>query len=313
MQNLYIDDLVITEKISSKTFGNLTALETLSLPYEEIQDPDLMFERYIGLFCGSKVNMVNGMSITRSTPNRTPSFNTKFRSNILSRFEHYDDCYFINLYLDSMAKVIVKSLVKIDDNDMVKAHRIFEWTANAVPYNDADVVNGKNRCDSSVFLYDSSACDGYARGLDILMHAAGIESYLVSAPKMLHSFNIIRLANHFYVVDATNGMFLVKPDDFISAFGISPEQAPVSEWIIKVPSRLHNANDGLILTDEMRYFSGDINADGMVNNTDLTLLRSYLDETLLFTSDQRIPADLNFDGKITEADAERLSAQIAYE
>lgn len=55
---------------------------------------------------------------------------------------------------------------------------------------------------------------------------------------------------------------------------------------------------------------GDINNDGVIDNEDVVLIRSYLANTTTFTEEQESRADVNKDGEITIEDATYLSKYI---
>lgn len=50
-------------------------------------------------------------------------------------------------------------------------------------------------------MNDSTICEGYAKGYNLLLKAAGIESFYVHSNS--HAWNIVKLGNQYFHVDTT--------------------------------------------------------------------------------------------------------------
>ena len=239
----------------------------------------------------------NLMSINSITAfnNQSNALAPKLENFILNNFNGAENVGFINLYIQSQADKIVSEYTNDNMSDIQKAKVLHDWICNKVYFEHEDPDSPKTQNDGSVFMNNSTICEGYAKGYDLLLKAAGIESHYVHSSS--HAWNIIKLGNQYFHVDTTwddgdniSYEWFLKSDSEISS-----ETSSHSKWSVAMLSPLHNSDDNLFLP-ECKYSMGDINTDGKTNVADLVILNRYILGKDQLDSDNYIFSDLNFDG-----------------
>lgn len=189
---------------------------------------------------------------------------------------------------------------------------LHDWLCDAVDYDYETTSSQKNHVDYSAFLYSTTVCDGYARAYYLLTKAAGIESYLVQKSGV-HAWNLIKLGDHYFHVDATwddgKGVgnhsynYFLLNDAQMKALG-----GAHSSWSLSCPSALFTYDTYPIPT--ANYMLGDLNKDGSINSDDLIILQNYLLNKGTISSGDVILADLNFDGVLNGVDLTLLRQKV---
>lgn len=238
-------------------------------------------------------NLVNINSIT-VFDSQNDKLTPELENFVLNNFNGVEDVGFINLYIQSQANKIVSECTDSSMSDIQKAKILHDWVCNKVYYEYEDPNALKNRNDGSIFMNDSTICEGYAKGYNLLLKAAGIESYYVHNSN--HAWNIIKLGNQYFHADTTwddgDG---ISYDWFLKSDAeISSETSSHSSWSLIALSPLHNSAD---ILPECKYSMGDINTDGEISIADMVFLNRYILGSIQLNSDNYILSDLNFDGK----------------
>lgn len=287
-----------TTNIQSAAFYNCKNLMNVDLPLTCTLDSSAFNE------C-SNLNYINGKKVIIIPPkNQYPQFDGELHDFVTNYFLQSKNVGFMNTYTSAYASKVVANYTNSSMNDTQKAKALHDWLCDAVDYDYETTSDTKNHVDYSAFFYSTTVCDGYARAYYLLTKAAGIESYLV-IKSGVHAWNIIKLGDHYFHVDVTwddgNGVgnrnynYFLLSDSEMKALG-----GAHSSWTLSRPSLLFTYDYGPAPLSN--YMLGDINKDGTINATDLTLLQNYLLGNGSISKGDAVLADLNFDGVVDSFD-----------
>lgn len=287
-----------TTNIQRAVFYNCKNLMNVDLPLSCTLDSSAFNE------C-TNLNYINGKQVTIVPPkNQYPQFDGELHDFVINQFGRSKNVGFMNTYASAYASKVVMNCTNSSMNDTQKAKALHDWLCDAVDYDYETTSDQKNHVDYSAFLYSTTVCDGYARAYYLLTKAAGIESYLVVKTGE-HAWNIIKLGNHYFHVDATwddgKGVGNRKYDYFLlndsemKALGGSH-----SSWSLSCPTILFTYDYGPVPL--CNYMLGDINKDGSIDAADLTLLQNYLLGNGSINKGDAVLADLNYDGVVDTFD-----------
>ena len=253
----------------------------------------------------SALNYINGKKVTIIPPkNQYPLFDGELHDFVINQFGRSNNVGFMNIYTSAFASKVVSDYTNSSMNDTQKAKALHDWLCDAVDYDHETTSDLKNHVDYSAFLYSTTVCDGYARAYYLLTKVAGIESYLVHLAGE-HAWNIIKLGDHYFHVDATwddgKGVGNRKYDYFLlSDSQVKALGGAHSSWTLSCPTILFTYDYGPVPLSN--YMLGDINKDGTIDATDLTLLQNYLLGNGSINKGDAILADLNYDGVVDTFD-----------
>ena len=213
--------------------------------------------------CSSLMN-INSQPVFDS---ETGGFNPEISDYIFRNFNACDNVGFINEYIKAQVRKVVNENTSDDMTDLQKARILHDWVCQHTEYNYTDGAQCHN--DGSVFLNDSTQCDGYTKAYNLLLHEAGIESYCVKSTN--HTWNIIKLGGEWFHVDSTwddveenYNWFLKTDEDFKNAGGHH------AKWTMKSLSDLHGTQPDK--APECTQKMGDVNADSDVSIADSVLI-----------------------------------------
>lgn len=287
-----------TTHIRGAAFYNCKNLMNVELPLSCTLDSSAFDE------C-TNLNYINGKKVTIIPPkNQYPLFDGELHDFVINQFERSNNVGFMNIYTSAFASKVVSDYTNSSMNDTQKAKALHDWLCDAVDYDHETTSDLKNHVDYSAFLYSTTVCDGYARAYYLLTKAAGIESYLVHLAGE-HAWNIIKLGDHYFHVDATwddgKGVGNRKYDYFLlSDSEMKALGGAHSSWSLSCPTILFTYDYGPVPLSN--YMLGDINKDGTIDATDLTLLQNYLLGNGSINKGDAILADLNYDGVVDTFD-----------
>lgn len=303
--------------VNSRAFMSCSALEDVTITgdsvLEEMGFYDCEHLKNISLsdLDISMVNSVYNCPEFMAINNRnafdaeTGDFNKDLNEFIFNNFNGVDDVGFVNLYIQAQANKITDEIISDNMSDIEKIKVIHDWVCNntVYDYTDEQIYNRKNHNDASVLMNDSTVCEGYAKIVNILYNAAGIESYYISG--VGHAWNIVKAGNDYFHIDATwddgeeiSYDWFMKSDDEMKNSGGNH-----AKWQLSVPSSMHSFQKDILPVCE--YSSGDLNKDRSVNIADMVLLsRCVLGEDA--GCDNYVLADLTFDGLVDSFDLVKM-------
>ena len=253
-----------------------------------------------------KLKTINGESIfdEKGEPKK------KYVDFIKKNFTGADDCGFVNDYTMYLIKKTVAEVVDDDMSDIQKIKAIHDKICSMVSYDNGNIGDKKNHTDISIFLSESTVCEGYARAMNLMLHEAGIESCYVYSED--HAWVIVRLGDHYFHVDTTwDDGDVVTYDWFLKTDEEIKPKDSHHLWSIGVPSSLHRFQSVRMPACEDKM--GDVNLDSIVDGRDATeILTNY---AMASVGDEMnidiVLSDCDFNGMIDARDASAVLTAYA--
>ncbi len=207
---------------------------------------------------------------------------------IRTHFNTSDSIGFIDSYVDYYCEEVVKRYTNSDMTEIQKAKALHDWVINKVDYDHDNMYAPKNHCDCSVFINDTTVCDGYARGYAKLMNKAGIETDTCS--NMIHAWAKCKIGDVYLNVDTCW-------DD---------KATPSYKWFLLTDKEVleHEADShrNAYSNPYSENPMGDLNMDKVVGVDDYRIMQKYLAGKTTLTYTQSLLADLNYDSILDNAD-----------
>lgn len=293
--------------IGESVFEGCSALTSITIPKSvetiskgafidcaNLSNIDLTISNNLNLYYNSFDNCPKLLSINNKEVNC--SYNKEKKDMVFDRNELYPFIHkyfnasekvgFVDKYVKKYCEGIVEQEVKPGMTKLQIAKALHDWVIGKVDYDSADTDAPRNHCDVSIFLNNKTVCDGYARGYSILMKEAGFdESYYSNG---VHAWNKIKIDNLCFNVDTTWDDS-AKPD--YEWFMLSGK-----EFVEKEVVNHKGANDDYPYSG---IPMGDLNMDKVIDEADIEFLKNNSDT---LNDNQKILADLNFNGKIDDED-----------
>ena len=293
--------------IGESVFEGCSALTSITIPKSvetiskgafidcaNLSNIDLTISNNLNLYYNSFDNCPKLLSINNKEVNC--SYNKAKKDMVFDRNELYPFIHkyfnasekvgFVDKYVKKYCEGIVEQEVKPGMTKLQIAKALHDWVIGKVDYDSADTDAPRNHCDVSIFLNNKTVCDGYARGYSILMKEAGFdESYYSNG---VHAWNKIKIDNLCFNVDTTWDDS-AKPD--YEWFMLSGK-----EFVEKEAVNHKGANDDYPYSG---IPMGDLNMDKVIDEADIEFLKNNSDT---LNDNQKILADLNFNGKIDDED-----------
>ncbi|MGN1480309.1 leucine-rich repeat protein [Porcipelethomonas sp.] len=283
--------------LGNTAFGSCTNLININVPIKTTYTwGDTTFN-------GCKnLQYINGSKVTLVNPKTSYGyFNSAVDEFVRKYFIGSTNVGFIDSYVAYTCDYVIRNTVTSSMSDLEKAKALHDWVLNKVDYDYDNTIATKNHVDSSIFLNDTTVCEGFARGYVLLMNAAGIETKKVGNTD--HVWNIVNIGNLYFHIDccwdegnentSNKYKYFMKSDAEIKEIGGTSH----SYWSSGSP--------------KCSYGMGDVNMDGTVDNQDVTILQNYILAKITMNSDQCILSDLNFDGQINVFDLTVLKQRVS--
>ena len=243
---------------------------------------------------------INGESPLGDDGSIKPEYETFLRKN----FNSAEGVGFIEKYVQASIKKAVSEAVTDDMSDMEKVKALHDKLCSMTAYDHGNTEDPKNHVDVSVFLNDSTVCEGYARAMNLMLHEAGIESCYVDTAS--HAWVIVKLGDHYFHVDPTwddNDEDITTYNWFMKADSEIKDDPSHSNWKMRCPSIMHNFQWEKMPACEDKM--GDVNGDDMIDGRDATdILTAYAKSSAGGeNSVDAIIADYDYNGIIDARDA----------
>ncbi len=251
---------------------------------------------------------INGESPVNDDGSIKPEYEKIFKEKLYNT----DGIGFVNKYVDYSVKKAVSEAVTDDMSDMEKVKALHDKLCSMTRYDHGNTEATKNHVDVSVFLNDSTVCEGYARAMNLMLHEAGVESCYVDTDT--HAWVIVKLGNHYFHVDPTwddNDEDITTYNWFMKADSEIRDDPSHSNWKMRCPSVMHNFQWEKMPACEEKM--GDVNSDDIVDGRDATdILTAYAKSSAGGeNSVDTIIADYDYNGIIDARDASAVLTAYA--
>jgi hypothetical protein len=211
-------------------------------------------------------------------------------------------------YISAKAKCIVKNETAGCTTAAQKIKKLHNYVCRTINYAYDSKGNPEEspevRCDSSIFFRKTTICDGYARGMALLLNTAGIETHIVVSDD--HAWNIVKLNNRYFHLDACHdgGDDAIYYDHYLKSDNdIKKCTSGHGKWRIVAKSSRTPRTPGK--TPVCSYSLGDVNMDGVVNSNDAAYLKKIVSK--VYTAPDKTLADIDGNGVIDTTDLFLLS------
>lgn len=295
--NAFKDDTALKEAvlngkhdIGKGAFEGCTSLSSVSLDL----DSSISYDAFRGC---PELEYINGIKVLSDDGT---GFAPELDEFVRSKFDGAVGAGFVDTFVLNMAEKVAAEVTDDSMSDIEKAKALHDWICENARYSDGNLSNPGNHYDASVFMDGVAVCEGYSRTYNLLLHAAGINSWFVG--NYSHSWNIAELDGKTFHIDTTwddtessYNWFLLSDKQLRSAGGDH------EDWFLSLPSELHSFQTDTM--PECVDVIGDMDGDGDLDTADLSALR----EKLFTGGKYDIKADLDYNGKLSAGD---LSAAI---
>ncbi|MBQ1519032.1 MAG: leucine-rich repeat protein [Ruminococcus sp.] len=286
-------------EFADSAFFNCTELENINI---DISAP---FNSRTLKNC-SKLSRINGEAVfdAKGVPE------SKYIGFIEKNFKNSENNGIADKYVMYRIKNILAEMGTDKMSDICKVRAIHDKICSMVSYDLDDIDAVKNHTDISVFLNDSSVCDGYARAMNLMLHEAGIESCYVESED--HAWVIVKLGNHYFHVDPTwDDKETIVYDWFLKSDAEIDGKDSHIDWRVFSPSYMHDFQRSAL--PECKDIMGDVNGNGIVDGIDASaILSAYTAASVGKDTDiDVILADYDYNGIINAVDASAVLTRYA--
>lgn len=166
----------------------------------------------------------------------------------------------------------------------------------------------------------SGVCETYARTFQAVMNYLDVDNYLITGRVQGgdHAWNMVRLDDgNYYYVDCTwdddtggyyyfaKGSLTMDRDHFPDKPGDDPMY-----FLIEIPKAPQEDFDPDNYTPAPKFPPYDVNGDGNVNVTDVSLVAAHVKAIRSLSGDSLLRADVNGDGNVNITDLSKIAAIV---
>ncbi len=287
MENPALETVTLSgkHKIGPNAFSLCTSLE--SFDFDE--EPELAPDSFDGC---TKLRTINGIRVVNGD---SAGFTEELDDFVRRYFGGAENVGFIDDFVKNKAKEVVAEVTDDTMSDIEKAKALHDWICDNTTYAKTDLEDPANHVDVAVFMDGVAVCEGYSRTFNLLLNAAGIDSWFVE--NNIHSWNVAMLDGKAFHIDTTwddsegSEYWFLRSDAELHLIG-----GDHKTWKLGKPSSLHSFQSEEL--PECKDVMGDMDSDGDLDNEDIRAIR----ERLLSGDTYDIKADLDFNGRASAGD-----------
>ena len=275
--------------IGKEAFADCTSLTSFDFDEEPVLSPDT--------FSGcTALNTINSIRVIKGDETEFPKELDAF---IRKNFEGAENIGFIDKFIMNKVKAVVAEVTDESMSDIEKAKALHDWLCDNAEYAEDNYDDPGNHVDAAIFMDGIAVCDGYTRAYNLLLNAAGIDTWYVC--NAIHSWNVVKIGGKAFHIDTTwddaehssDKWFMRSDAEMRFADGKRDDH---KTWTLTRPSELHSFQSAVL--PECKDVMGDLDGDGDLDTADIKALR----ERLLSGEKYDIKADLDFNGRASAGD-----------
>lgn len=291
------------KSIANNAFENATNLENVNLTSN--------IDTIKSCFSGCKLTSINHIKTREEYINWDTSIKSVFQNN-LNVFERQP---FLKSLVEQEAQYAFDNYIQAGMNDYQKIKALYNYVTNKVSYiTSGSISDSKNHCISSIFLGDSTVCEGYTLGMSLLLDKAGITNCPVSGGN--HAWNLVYINDTWLQIDATwddegdqaGTSYFLKTAKEYTELG-HPKYNYLCNSNFTDYSYGKDKNIYAKVLPKCDGIIGDINKDGILNQQDLLSMQNEIRSYSMYWQEgyYNVLADMNRDGKINSDDYNLLN------
>lgn len=276
-----------SEKLGFEAFKNCQNLSNIVVPLTSASDWNATtFDQ-----C-TKLWYLNGNRVSysyNSSKDDVIFSGTGVDAFVRKRFNASEGVGFVESYVNYFCNIEVTRLLSSGMTDQEKAKVLHDWVIKKVDYDHDNVNAPKNHCVCSIFLNDTTVCEGFAMGYAKLMNTAGIETTEVDGGN--HAWNKAKIGGLYFNIDTCWDDGSGSYDWFMLT----------DKELLEKDSSSHKPYNANAFPASV-YPMGDLNMNKVVDQADIDLFNKYLLGNGTLNSKQAVLADFDHDSVLDSFD-----------
>ncbi len=293
-------------KIQYRSFENVAYLQNLNITQYITAIDDS--------FSGCNFTSINNITTRQQYLNWDSAIKSVFQKNIVA----FEKQPITKSLVDQEVQYAVDNYIEDGMNDYQKIRALYNYVAQKVEYTSGDTSDSEYHCINSIFLCDSTVCEGYALGMSLLLDKVGIQNCPVSGGN--HAWDIVKINDIWLQIDATwddrgdytSKLYFLRTnaeyEDFYhplytqtgNEFGF---KGRFTDYTYGVDKSIYIGN-----LPQCNALIGDVYNDGVVDSLDLSAMIEEMRGYAMYGQYgyYNVMADMNRDGAIEQGDYDLL-------
>ena len=276
-----------SEKLNSRAFTKCPNLSNLVVPFTSTCDWNAMaFDQCTKLWY---LNNTRVSYSYNSSKDDVIFSGTGVDAFVRKHFNGSEGVGFVESYVNYFCNIEITRLLSSGMTAQEKAMILHDWVIKKVDYDHDDKSTPKNHCVCSIFLNETTVCEGFAMGYAKLMNTAGIETLEVHGGN--HAWNKAKIGGLYFNIDTcwddgsgSYSWFMLTDKELLEKDSSSHKPYPA------------------YASPTSDYPMGDLNMNKVVDQADIDLFNKYLLGNGTLNSTQAVLADFDHDSVLDSFD-----------